>query len=110
MAKVFQTKNGKTPFPRTEGEIIQNAMMDGLPYEQAVEKAKHKMRQEVFGHDFKTDAKGNPIEVGLGSKHQQTRQHEMALQKAEGARAAMRSKVGYTSAVGPGAFDPKSAA
>jgi hypothetical protein len=106
MAKLFQTKNGKLPFPRTEDELINNAMMDGASYEQAAEKAKHKMRQEVFGHDFKTDAKGNPIEVGLGSKHQQTRQHEMALQKAEGARAAMKSKIGYTPALA-GTFDPR---
>jgi hypothetical protein len=37
---------------------------------------------------------------------QQTNQHKAALERSAGARAAMRSKIGYTSAVA-GAFDPR---
>ena len=38
----------------------------------------------VFGADAKRDSKGNPIEVGKGSKVNSTSQHLAALQKAEG--------------------------
>jgi hypothetical protein len=38
----------------------------------------------VFGVGAKRDGKGNPIEIGKGSKAQQTSQHLAALQKAEG--------------------------
>ncbi|KJC59901.1 hypothetical protein UP10_14490 [Bradyrhizobium sp. LTSPM299] len=40
--------------------------------------------EAVFGVNAKRDHKGNPIEVGKGSKVQQTSQHRTALQKAEG--------------------------
>jgi hypothetical protein len=38
----------------------------------------------VFGENAKRDNKGQPIEVGKGSKAQQTSQHVAAVQKWEG--------------------------
>jgi hypothetical protein len=111
MTKLFQGKHGGVPFPRTEGEWIEKKMVQGFSYEDAQKEATHRLRQDVFGSNYALDAKGNPVEVGLGSKHQQSHQHKMALKKAEEARAAMRSKVGYTAAVGgPGTFDPRNGA
>ena len=40
--------------------------------------------EAVFGVGAKRDGKGNPIEVGKGSRVQQTSQHIAALQKFEG--------------------------
>ena len=33
-----------------------------------IKEARHKVRQDVFGHDYKTDKYGRPIEDGIGSK------------------------------------------
>jgi hypothetical protein len=40
--------------------------------------------RNVFGHDYKRDSKGRPIEQGLGSPSQPTRQSMAALRQAEG--------------------------
>jgi hypothetical protein len=40
--------------------------------------------ESVFGVGARRDGKGNPIEVGKGSKAQQTSQHVAARQKYEG--------------------------
>lgn len=98
MTSLFQGKNGGVPFPRNVTEWMEK----GLSPEQAT----HKMRDDVFGEGHQVDARGEPIETGIGSAHQQTHQHKQALERAAGARAAMRSKIGYTSAVA-GAFDPR---
>jgi hypothetical protein len=103
---LFQGKNGGVPFPRTENEWIEKKMSQGISFEDAQKEAQHKLRQDVFGHDFKVDAKGNPIENGKGSALQSTAQHQQALERSAGARAAMRSKVGFTPALA-GTFDPK---
>ena len=29
----------------------------------------HEMKKHVFGHNYRTDARGNPIEQGIGSDH-----------------------------------------
>jgi hypothetical protein len=39
------------------------------------------VKQNVFGHDHKVDAKGNPIEQGKGSAMNQTRQSVDAYRK-----------------------------
>jgi hypothetical protein len=44
--------------------------------------------RNIFGHDFKRDRHGKPIEQGLGSPQQPTRQHINALRAAEGDDAA----------------------
>jgi hypothetical protein len=106
MTKLFQGKNGGAPFPRTESEWIEKKMSQGVSFEDAQKDAQHKLRQDVFGHDYKVDAKGNPIENGKGSAAQSTAQHQQALERSAGARAAMRSKVGYTPALA-GTFDPR---
>jgi hypothetical protein len=43
--------------------------------------AQHRVNQMVFGHDYKTDADGNPIEQGNGSAQQLTPQHKAAVVK-----------------------------
>ncbi|WP_213740943.1 hypothetical protein [Bradyrhizobium sp. dw_411] len=106
MTNLFQGKNGGVPFPRTEKEWIEKKMSQGVPYEDAQKEAQHRLCQDVFGHDYKVDAKGSPIETGRGSAQQSTVQHQQALARSAGARAAMRSKVGYTPALA-GSFDPR---
>jgi hypothetical protein len=103
---LFQGKNGGVPFPRTESEWIEKKMSQGHSLEDASGFAVHKIRQDVFGHDYQLDKAGNPIETGRGSAQQQTHQHKAALERSAGARAAMRSKIGYTSAVAD-TFDPR---
>jgi hypothetical protein len=98
MTTLFQGKSGGVPFPRNVAEWQEKGL--------SPEQAQHKTRQDVFGHDYKVDGKGNPIETGIGSAQQQTAQHKQALERIAGARAAMRSKIGFTSAVA-GAFDPR---
>lgn len=91
----FQTnKDGGVCFPRNASEWMQKGF--------SPEHAEHKMRQDVFGHDYQTDAKGDPIETGIGSAAQQTRQHKEALERAR----SRRSGVGYSPAL-EGAFDPR---
>ena len=109
MTKLFQNKNGGVPFPRNETEWVEKKMSQGYAYADASSFAVDKVRQDVFGHDYQLDAKGNPIETGRGSAQQQTAQHKQALERAAGARAAMRSKVGYTPTLA-GTFDPKTGA
>ena len=98
---LFQGKNGGVPFPRNVTEWMEKGL--------SPEAAQHKLRADVFGHDYKVDGKGNPIETGIGSALNSTPQHQESLEKAAGARAAMRSKIGYSSAVA-GAFDPRAQA
>ena len=59
-------------------------------YDRAIEagktpkEAEEKLLESIFGVGFQRDAKGRPIEVGKGSAKQQTSQHKMAIEKAEG--------------------------
>lgn len=103
MAVQFQGKSGEgtVPFPRNVNEWMAKGMTQ--------EAAEHKMRQDVFGHDYKTDAKGNPIETGKGSASQQTAQHLQAKAISDDAEIARRMRTGWH----PGlehAFDPRTAA
>jgi hypothetical protein len=95
MSNAFQSAGGGACFPRNTQEWQEKGM--------APELAEHRMKQEVFGHDYRVDAKGNPIEQGKGSAQQQTAHHKQALEKIAAAR---RSAVGFTGAL-DGAFDPK---
>jgi hypothetical protein len=96
----FESSKGGVPFPRTSNEW----MAKGYTPEQA----EHRMRQDVFGHDYQTDAKGNPIERGKGSAAQPTAQHQMELVRSQEAEIARKMRLGWH----PGmehAFDPRSA-
>jgi hypothetical protein len=106
MATFFRGKTGGVPFPRNESEWIENKMAKGYSLEDASQFAVQKVRDDVFGAGHTLDAKGEPIETGRGSALQQTNQHKAALERSAGARAAMRSRIGYTSAVAD-AFDPR---
>jgi hypothetical protein len=92
MTTAFQSKGGGAPFPRSANEWMEK----GMPADQA----EHRMRQEVFGHDYKVDAKGNPIETGKGSAAQVTLHHKQALERIANARRS----VGFS---GAETFDPK---
>jgi hypothetical protein len=104
--QLFQGKNGGLPFPRTEDEWIEKKMSQGMSFEGAQKEAEHRVAQDVFGHDFKRDAKGNPIETGIGSANNQSPQHKMALEKAAEARAAARSRMGWNPSL-ENAHDPR---
>jgi hypothetical protein len=68
--------------PLSLSAIFERALQAGMTPAEAAEKE----AESVFGVGYKKDAKGNPIEMGKGSKAQQTSQHLAALQKAEGRR------------------------
>ena len=106
MTALFQGKTGGVPFPRNESEWIEKKMSQGYSLEDASQFAVKKVRDDVFGEGHTVNAKGEPIETGRGSALQQTNQHKAALERSAGARAAMRSKIGYTSAVAD-TFDPR---
>jgi hypothetical protein len=89
---MFQSRTGSVPHPRTANEWMEKGY--------SPDQAEHKIRQDVFGHDYKVDAKGNPIEQGKGSAAQQTLQHKQSLERI----AAARRSVGYT---GAEAYDPR---
>jgi hypothetical protein len=95
---LFQGKNGGVPFPRNENEWLEK----GLSPEQAAKK----VADDVFGHGHQVDAKGRPIETGRGSARNPTAQSKQALEIAAAARAAARSKIGYSPSL-EGAFDPR---
>jgi hypothetical protein len=61
-------------------------------------------RKNVFGHDYKTDKHGRPVEQGFGSPQQVTEQHLQALAKAEGQEVADKARA---EAMKRGAFPPK---
>jgi len=96
--KAFTGPDGGVPFPRSAKE------WENKGY--SPEQAEQRMRNEVFGHDHKADAKGNPIEQGKGSAAQQTHQHLQAMHIAETAAAARGMRLGYSPAI-EGAFDPR---
>jgi hypothetical protein len=48
--------------------------------------------KNVFGHDYKRDKHGRPIEQGIGSAQQVTEAHLQALAKAEGQEVADRAR------------------
>jgi hypothetical protein len=66
--------------PLSLGAVFEAALHKG----QTVAQAADLEFEAVFGVGAKRDAKGNGIEVGKGSKAQQTSQHLAALQKYEG--------------------------
>lgn len=65
----------KLPNPLTLEELIGEG--------KTPEQAQHIMRERVFGVNYSKDAKGDPIENGLGSALQPTKQHLDALKIAK---------------------------
>lgn len=98
MEKAFQSTRGGAPFPRSAAEWMEKGMEPA--------QAEHRMRQEVFGADHRTDAKGTPIEQGKGSALQPTAQHLQAKQIAEDAARSHGMRLGYHPGL-EGAFDPR---
>lgn len=96
----FRGVNGGAPFPRNAGEWIEK----GVPPEQA----EHRMRADVFGQDYQTDAKGQPVEKGKGSAAQPTFQHQQALGIAQEAEARRQMTMGWHPGLA-NAFDPRQA-
>lgn len=97
----FESTKGGVPFPRTKDEWIAKG--------RSPEEAEHKMRQDVFGHDYQTDKSGNPIERGKGSAFQQTPQHVQEMHRSQEAEIARKMRMGWH----PGlehAFNPRDAA
>lgn len=90
-----------SPHPRTESEWIAKG--------KTPEQARRKVTEDVFGVDYRTDTKGNPIEVGKGSAAQTTQQHREALDRNTRAERAYRASLGYHPGL-EGAFDPRIAA
>jgi hypothetical protein len=61
-------------------------------------------RKNVFGHDYKTDRHGRPIEQGIGSASQPSLNHFQALAAAEGQEVADAE---MAKAVKAGTWPPK---
>jgi hypothetical protein len=89
----FRSKSGRIPFPRTKQEWEESGL--------SPQQAEHKLRCDVFGHDYTTDRSGNPVEKGKGSAAQQTAQSKMAYERAHPSK---RPSVGYS---GGEQFNPK---
>jgi hypothetical protein len=66
--------------PSSLSAVFEGAIHKGMTPAEASEKE----FEGVFGIGARRDAKGKPIEMGKGSKAQQTSQHIAALQKSEG--------------------------
>lgn len=105
----FQSKGneGSVPFPRNadEWQYKRNPATGNYFTPQ---EAEHKVAQDVFGHDYKIDQAGNPIERGKGSATQVTAQHQQELARAEQTRSAARARLGWSPNL-EGAFDPRTA-
>lgn len=58
--------------------------------------AHHKrlLEEQTFGAGFKRDAKGSPIEQGIGSPSNMTGQAKAALEKHKLEQAALKAKAG----------------
>jgi hypothetical protein len=67
--------------PLSLSAVFEQAIDKGLTPQEAAEKE----AESVFGIGYKRDPKGRPIEVGRGSRVNQTSQHLTALRKWEGA-------------------------
>jgi hypothetical protein len=108
MAKTFQGKNGGAPFPRTESEWVEKKMQQGVSFEDASKFADHKMCQDVFGHDYKIDAKGFPIETGIGSAANPGDSDRVKRAEAD-AMAQAKMRLGWHKGLET-AFDPRAGA
>ena len=100
MSRGFESAKGGVPFPRSANDWIEKGY--------SPDQAEHKMRQDVFGHDYQTDKSGNPIEKGKGSAAQPTPQHQQELARSQEAEIARKMRMGWH----PGleqAFNPKTA-
>jgi hypothetical protein len=64
-------------------------------------------RRNVFGHDYKTDRHGKPIEQGIGSASQPTENHFLAVAAALGQDEADRQRA---AAIKAGTWPPKRSA
>jgi hypothetical protein len=57
-----------------------------------MEEAKRKSEEDVFGVGFKRDARGKPIEQGIGAPGNESEHHFAALEKSEGKEVADRAR------------------
>jgi hypothetical protein len=71
-----------TRAPEELDEMRRQIAAGDLPAD-AIEKYYEEERRNVFGHDHKTDAKGNPIEQGIGSKGRESLNHFNAMLQNE---------------------------
>jgi hypothetical protein len=60
--------------------------------EAAVKRHFENEKRHVFGHDYKVDKHGKPIEQGIGSPGNESENHYRALEKYEGAAAAAKAR------------------
>jgi hypothetical protein len=76
-------------------ETILQKIKPGMPQsmiDEIMAEAKRQALNDVYGVGHKTDARGNPIEMGIGSPSNMTEQALVALEKAEGKIAADRAR------------------
>lgn len=108
MVVKFEGKAGKgsVPFPRTETEWVETKMAQGHSFEEAQRIADHKLCQDVFGHDYRIDAKGFPIETGRGSAAQPVTESLKAQQREKYAAEQARMRLGWHKGL-ENAFDPR---
>src|SRR5262249_31452482 len=53
----------------------------GKSHEEATAEALESERRNVFGYNYKTDSKGEPVQMGIGSKGNENISHFQALAK-----------------------------
>ncbi|MCG2639662.1 MULTISPECIES: hypothetical protein [Bradyrhizobium] len=100
MTQRVQNKTGGPTFPRTAAEWQEKGHSPA--------QADHKMCQDVFGHDYRIDAKGYPIETGRGSAANPVTESLIAQEREKDAAEQAKMRLGWHKGL-ENAFDPRSA-
>jgi hypothetical protein len=100
MAVQFQKKDGGVPFPRTTQEWVDKGLSPA--------QADHKMCLDVFGHNYKIDAKGYPIETGIGSASNPSSDSLKAIEREKSAAEQAKMRLGWSKSLET-SFDPRTA-
>jgi hypothetical protein len=94
----FKSKSGSVPFPRTTDEWIDAGKSPA--------QADHRMCQEVFGANYRIDAKGYPIETGRGSAANPVSESLRAIEHEKTAAEQAKMRLGWHKGL-ENSFDPR---
>jgi hypothetical protein len=101
----FKKKDGGACFPRTADEWMQKVNpATGAHFTEA--EADHKVCQDVFGRNYKIDAKGYPIETGRGSAANPVSESLKAQEIEKNAAAQAKMRLGWHKGLEQ-AYDPR---
>ena len=99
MADQFKKKDGGVPFPRNTQEWIDKGLTPA--------QADHKLCQDVYGSNYRIDAKGYPIETGRGSAANPVSESVKVIELEKSAAEQAKMRLGWHKGL-ENAFDPRS--